>query len=151
MSKLVALKNGDALYGKFWLLQEYFYTAQINKDEVKNTIRIIESELTRVLKCNARSLGKVLETFRECLGIVSERFPERFGNFYETTIPNALMYLRNRNVKNDNKIKSKIKLKGSVENLTTVSPEKDGLGSMGDASREAARILKEKTKTKGRD
>ena len=99
LSMLLNQRDGDALYGKFWLLQEYFYFCQINNDEYKNTIRINENSLVKVLRTNRRRLGNIQETFRECLGIVWERFEERFGIVWETTMPNSLIYLRNRKEK----------------------------------------------------
>lgn len=102
LSSLLALKDGDRYYGKFWLLQENFYLVQLNKD-FKNTIIINESELVKILMTNRRGLRQVLVRFRECLGIVALRLQKPFGTVYELTIPNALIYLRKRNLKNDNK------------------------------------------------
>jgi hypothetical protein len=100
---LLRQKNGDALYGKFWLLQEHFYTMQQGRKLFINSVEMNEHDLMKVIHTNRRTLDKVLETFRECLGIVSERFLKRFGNVIKVTMPNALIYIQNRNQKSDNK------------------------------------------------
>ena len=96
---LLKLPNGDALYGKFWLLHERFCQQQQGRKTFRDTVEINEGDLCRAIKCNRRNLDKVLETFWECLGIVTERIPKRFGNVITITMPNALLYMTNRSKK----------------------------------------------------
>ena len=109
LSLLLSLPDGVEYYGRFWLLQEHFYLIQQHKNELSETVKINENSLMRVLKCNRRNLGKVLETFRKRLGIVSETFGEPFGNVWEITIPNALIYISVRKVKSINRTRTRIK------------------------------------------
>jgi hypothetical protein len=150
---LLARKNGDALYGKFWLLQEHFYTVQQNKCEFKNTVIITERDYKKVIRVNGRSLGNVLETFLECLGIVSETFQKRFGNVYKVTIPKSLIYLRRRNLKKPNKMLDIYK--EEEKNIFLLSGKEkeieDGLGSMGSESRELAGKIAKKIAPKVKD
>ena len=155
LSSLLEVKNGCDLYGKFWLLQEHFYFAQLNNEIFKTTIRIHENVMLRVLKTNRRRLGNVLETFREVLGIVSECIQEPFGIVYETTIPMSLIYINKRNPKDaiileenrieENREKKIFPLKSSKE-LDTGG----ALGTMPEEGRDIARDIAKKHKTVGR-
>lgn len=111
LSTILEMKDGDALYGKYWLLQEHLYFSQIHKDEISETIRINESTLVKVLKTNRKRLPNILQTFHECLGIVSQTSHERLYNVCEITMPKSLIYIRNRKLKPDNKSKSKVNIK----------------------------------------
>ena len=112
LSALIS-NSGFEAYGRFWAFMELFYSMQINHDEFKDTIRINENTLLKQLQMNRRSLPKLLQLFQETLGIVFRKNSETFGIVYETTAPNSMIYLRQRNRKaGELKIEVKVETKG---------------------------------------
>jgi len=103
LSNLLSQRNGCDLYGKFWLLQEFFYFSQMNCGKFRGTIRVNARTLVKALRTNAARLPTILDTFRTVLGIESTSSTTPYGLVYETTMPKALIYITKRNQKEPHK------------------------------------------------